>query len=593
MDITDRIAGIRAEMTKEGLDVYIVSNTDPHNNELVAARWRSREWLSGVKGSAGTVVVTADWCGLWTDSRYYFAAEEALEGTGIELVRASELDTPSIEDWIKINLPEGSVVGFYGGDVNTQQGRKWTGALEPAGYQVNSAHDLIDRVWQDRPAAPVGEVFLVPDEYAGKTVEEKIAEVRAKLKEMKVDAHLLGRTDESCWLFNFRGTDTPDLTTPYCYTLITEDEVRFFIDPAKLGAEARQKYETASIILEPYEAVEATLKQLPETTRILLVPSHTNLNLSKAAEHCINVTGKAVVTHLKGVKNATEVKYTKEALIQDGVAMTKFFAWFYRTLDEGGELSELRVSQKLREFRSQRPGFRHNSFEAIVGYAAHGALNHYSVDEKSNLTLQRDNLLLIDSGGNYLQGTTDTTRVIPLGTPTQEQKEDYTVVLQALIDLITARFAEGATGAQLDAICRQEMWKRGCNFKHGTGHGVGFGLEVHEGPQNISATNTEKFVLGQISTIEPGCYRPGKHGVRIENMVHTVLDEETDFGRFFKFENLTWCPINVDLVDPSILKPENLAWLNRYNAEVVEKLSPHLDEDEMAWLKHECRAVEA
>lgn len=593
MDITEKIAGIRAEMAKEELAAYIVSNTDPHNNELVAPRWRSRQWLSGVKGSAGTVVVTADWCGLWTDSRYYDAAEEALKGTGIELMRASDFDVPTIEEWIKSNLAEGSVIGFFGGDVNVEQGKKWAKSLEPAGYPINSDHDLVDRVWKDRPAEPAGELFLVPEEYAGKSITAKIALVRAELKKLKIDAHLLGRTDESCWLFNFRGTDTPELTTPYCYTLITPDEVRFFIDPAKLTDKAREIFAEASVKLEPYSAVSDAMKALPKTTKLLTVPAHTNLNLGKAAAHCIEIPGKAVVTHIKGVKNATEIKHTKEALLQDGVAMTKFFAWFYRTLDEGGEISELMVSRKLREFRSERPGFRHNSFEAIVGYAAHAALNHYSVDEDSDLKLERENVLLIDSGGNYLQGTTDTTRVIPLGEPTQEQKDDYTVVLRGFIDLMSAIFAEGATGAQLDAICRHNMWKVGRNFKHGTGHGVGFGLEVHEGPQNISARNTEKFVLGQLSTIEPGCYRSGKHGIRIENMVHTILHDENEFGRFFKFENMTWCPINVDLVEPSLLAQEHLDWLNEYNAGVIEKLSPHLEDNEVTWLTRECRPVKA
>ena len=578
-------------MAAEGLAVYLVSNTDPHNNELVAPRWCSREWLSGVKGSAGTVVVTADWCGLWTDSRYYDAAEEALKGTEIELMRASDFDVPTIEAWVKLNLPEGSVIGFFGGDVNVEQGKKWKNSLEPAGYPINSDHDLVERVWSDRPAEPVGEIFLVPEEYAGQSISEKIAVVRAKLKEMKVDAHLLGRTDESCWLFNFRGTECPGRPTPYCYTLITAEEVRFFIDSTKLSDEARELYEKASVTLEPYEAVSEALSALPETTRFLMVPSHTNLNLARAAAHCILINGEPVVTHLKGVKNATEIKHTKTALIQDGVAMTKFFAWFYRTLEEGGELSELIVSGKLEEFRAQRPGFRHNSFEAIVGYAAHAALNHYSVDEESDSKLERENVLLIDSGGNYLEGTTDTTRVIPLGEPTQEQKEDYTAVLRGFIDLMSAIFAEGATGAQLDAICRQNMWKLGKNFKHGTGHGVGFGLEVHEGPQNISARSTEKFVLGQLSTVEPGCYRSGKHGIRIENMVHTILHDETEFGRFFKFENLTWCPINVDLVEPSLLEQEHLDWLNDYNAGVVEKLTPYLEPDEVAWLTRECRRV--
>ncbi len=591
MQVSDKLSSLRAEMKAEGIDALIVGNADAHNNEYTSARFRSREWLAHMKGSSGTVVVTADWCGLWADSRYYEAATDALQGTEIELMRMSDVDCPAIDTWLKINFDEGSTVAFDGAVTGLEQAKSWIDSMEPAGLKIRTDLDLVDRVWVDRPADPKGELFLVDVEFAGKSISEKISEVRAKLKEMKVDAHLLGRTDESCWLFNFRGTDIENTPTPYCYTLITQDEVLFFIDPDKLTAEAKRRFEEAGVTLKGYGEIVGALEALDSSTRLLIVPRYTSYALAKAADHCVRIKDRAVVTDLKGVKNETEVKHLKRALIDDGAAMVKFYHWLYTSLKNGEEVSELSASRKLTASRAEFAGFRHYSFESIMGYGPDGALNHYSVDEKSDKPVKLESIFLIDSGGNFEHGTTDTTRVIPMGEPTQEQKDDYTLVLRALIELITLQFPEGSTGAQLDGICRQSLWLAGRNFKHGTGHGVGFGLEVHEGPQNISPISSEKFVLGQISTIEPGCYRSGKHGIRIENMVHTVLSEETEFGRFFKFENLTFCPINVDLVEASLLTPEQVDWLNSYNAEVLEKLSPLLEPAEIEWLQNECRAV--
>lgn len=591
MNVADKISGLRKEMLVEGIDALIVGNTDPHNNEYVAERFRSREWLAEMKGSSGTVILTKDWCGLWADSRYYEAAMDALAGTEIELVRMSDEGVLPIDGWLKANFADAAVVAFDGAVTDVTQGKAWKSGLELVGLKVQTDLDLVERVWVDRPEAPCGEFFVVDDEYAGESVESKISRVRGELKKLKVDAHLLGRTDESCWLFNVRGTDIENTPTPYCFTMVTQDEVLFFVDAVKVSDALRGKLEGAGVTLMPYDGVEHALKGLAAEKRVLIVPRYTNFALAKACGHCVQMSERAVVTDLKGVKNATEVKHLKQALIDDGAAMVRFYTWMYKTLREGSEVTELSASRKLTACRAEFAGFRHYSFESIMGYGADGALNHYSVDEESDKPVKLESIFLIDSGGNFTHGTTDTTRVIPMGEPNQEQKDDYTLVLRSLIELITLEFAEGATGAQLDGICRQSLWRNGRNFKHGTGHGVGFGLEVHEGPQGISGMSTEKFVLGQITTIEPGCYRPGSHGIRIENMVHTVLAQETDFGKFFKFENLTFCPINVDLVERSLLTDEQVTWLNDYNAEVLEKLSPMLGEGEVAWLTEECRGI--
>ena len=592
MQVAEKLSSLRTLMAENDVDVLIVSNSDPHNNEYVAERWRCRQWVSHMKGSSGVVLITANWCGLWTDSRYYETAILALKGTEIELMRSSDMDTPKIEEWIKKELPDGSTVAFNGADTSVTQAEAWMGSLQPAGFKMRTDLDLIDRVWKDRPQPPCGKFYFVDEVIIGESVESKISRVREEMRSRKIDAHLLGRTDESCWLLNFRGTDIANNPTPYCFTLVTLDRVVLFVDSEKLGDDGRERLAAAGVEVCDYTEVENELRALDASTRLLLIPNHASHALKQAGNHCAIVKDRAFVTDLKGVKNPTEVANFKRILVEDGAAMVRFYCWIYETLRNGGEVTELSASRKLEACRAEIEGFRHVSFESIMGYGPDGALNHYSVDESSDKPVHQEGLFLIDSGGNFVLGTTDTTRVIPMGESTDLQKADYTLVLRGFIDLISLKFAEGATGAQLDGVCRQAMWLHGRNFKHGTGHGVGFGLEVHEGPQNISGTCKEIMKLGQISTIEPGCYRPGQWGIRSENMVHTVLSSENEFGRFFEFENLTFCPINVDLVEPSLLNAEHIAWLNAYNAEVVEKLSPLLDDAQQAWLKNECRPVE-
>ena len=589
--VADKLTGLRAAMLTEGIDALIVDNADPHNNEYVAPRWCCRQWLTEMKGSYGMVVVTADWCGLWTDSRYYEIATEALEGTEIELMRMSDMGVASLDDLLKSNLNEGQTIAFNGNDTSVEQANKWSKNFKQAGLSIRSDLDLVDPLWLDRPVPPKGELFLVDDKYTGKSIEAKIAEVREQMKKKKLDAYLLGRTDESCWLLNFRGTDIEASPTPYCHTLITTEDVMFFVDSEKLTTEAVAKFEAAGVTLKEYDEIESGLGDLNASTRLLLIPEYTSFSLTKAADQCTLINERAIVTDLKAVKNSVEVAHLKQALIDDGAAMVKFYVWLYRSLREGEEMTELKASRKLEAFRAEINGFRHVSFESIMGYGPDGALNHYSVDEESDKPVKNENIFLIDSGGNFLHGTTDTTRTIPMGEPTQLQKEDYTAVLSSMLELLMLEFAEGTNGAQLDGVCRQALWRHGRNFKHGTGHGVGFGLEVHEGPQNISGRSTELMKLGMISTIEPGCYRSGQHGVRIENMVHTVLNQENEFGRFFKFENLTFCPINTDLIETSMLPPNQTEWLNNYHAEVLEKLSPLLNAEECEWLAHECRPL--
>lgn len=578
-------------MKENGVDAAIVPNADPHNNEYQASRWLSREWLSGFKGSNGTIVVTADKSGLWTDSRYYEAAEEILAGTEIQLFRASDPGVDTFIEWLKSELSSGSVVSFSGDDVSYMDASDWVSALRVSNISCNTSLDPVGEIWTDRPAVPCGKLDLVADELTGRATAEKLQDLRILMQKKGVEVYLLGRTDESNWLLNFRGTDMENHPTPYCYTLVSKDEAIFFVDERKLSDEAKAKFTGAGFTIQPYDDVAKVLKSLGEETRLLMVPRYTNYNLYKAGSHCFLIKERALATDLKGVKNAVEMENTRKILIEDGAAMVRFYFWMYSELNAGRKVTELSASRKLRDFRAEIPGFRHVSFDSIMGYKAHGALNHYSVDESSDVEVTLDGIFLIDSGGNFENGTTDTTRVIPMGKPTEEQKIDYTVTLKSLIELITAEFPEDATCAQLDGICRHAMWQHHRLFRHGTGHGVGYGLEVHEGPQNFSGLTTERMHEGMLSTIEPGIYRSGKYGIRIENMVHTVKSADTPFGKFLKFENLTFCPINVDLVDVAYLEDKHIEWLNDYNAQVVAKLSPLLKEEEIAWLVHECRPV--
>ena len=591
MTTAEKLASLRAWMEKNSVNAAIIPNADPHNNEYQAPRWLSRQWLSGLKGSNGTVVVTAEKSGLWTDSRYYDAAEEALAGSEIKLFRASDPGVDSIIDWLKSELKAGDVVSFSGNDISEADASSWVSSLKVANISANTELDPVDEIWTDRPAEPCGKLDLVAEELTGQSTEEKLKDLRALMQKKGVQVYLLGRTDESNWLLNFRGTDMENHPTPYCYTLVSADEAIFFVDERKLSDEAKSKFTAAGFTIRGYGEVASVLEELDKDTRLLMVPRYTNHNLYKAGSHCFLIKERALATDLKGVKNEVEMENTRKVMIEDGAAMVRFYFWMYGELKAGRKVTELSASKKLLECRQAIPGFRHVSFDSIMGYKAHGALNHYSVDENSDVEVTLDGIFLIDSGGNFENGTSDTTRVIPMGTPTQEQKIDYTLVLKCLIELITAEFPEDATCAQLDGICRRPMWQHHRLYRHGTGHGVGYGLEVHEGPQNFSGLTTERMYEGMLSTIEPGIYRSGEYGIRIENMVHTVKSADTPFGKFFKFENLTFCPINVDLVDTAYMDDYHIEWLNDYNAQVVEKLSPLLNEDEVSWLKYECRPV--
>lgn len=589
--VRNRIAALRQWMEQNGAAASIIANSDPHTNEYSAERWMGREWITGFHGSAGTVVVTADTAGLWTDSRYYLLADIALEDTGITLFRMNDHGVPTVQEWLASELSEGQSVVVMGEETSVLNVETWADALCANGVKIITDQPFLNEIWEGRPAAPKGQIYPVPVAFSGFSVAEKIEQVREKMREQHVDTYMLGRTDESAWLLNFKGTDVQARTTTYCYTLLTLDDVRFFIDPDKVTAKHRDVLDQQGVTLCDYNSVSDAATSLGEEARVLVVPFYLNDALYQKLSHTKVKRGRAIVTDLKGRKNATEMKHLRECMVRDGAAIVKAFLWIDDQLKTGEPLSEWRVSVKLEEMRSLQEDFAHVSFESIVGFNGNGALNHYFVTEDTDVDIHPEGVLLIDSGGVFMSGTTDTTRVIPLGAIHADHKKDYTLVLKCLVKLMRTKFPRGTTGAQLDGICREQMWQDGRSYKHGTGHGVGFGLEVHEGPQNISGISVEKMELGMLTTIEPGIYRPDEYGIRLENMVYTIEEESNQFGDFYQFENITFCPFSPELIDLDLLSEDELAWLNDYHRQVLERLTPHLDEREVKWLRNECREI--
>lgn len=590
-EVSNRIATLRQWLHTNNVDAAIIANSDPHTNEYSAERWMGREWISGFHGSNGTIAVTADKAGLWTDARYYLLADIALQDTGIDLFKMLDAGVPKIEDWLATELSEGQSVAVMGDEVSVLNIETWSKALDGNGIDIITDKPFLDDVWLDRPAALTGQIYPVPDSYAGISVAEKVEQVRETMREQHVDAYLLGRTDESAWLLNFKGTDVRAQTTTYCYTLVTTEQVRFFINPDKVTPQHRKELEKQGVKLCDYESVVDAVSQLSKKTRCLVVPFYLNYSLYQKLSHTKVNRGRAIATDLKARKNATQMDHLRECMIRDGAAIVKSFVWIYDQLDSGDPISEWRVSNKLEEMRALQDDFAHVSFDSIVGFNGNGALNHYFVTEETDVDIHAEGILLIDSGGVFMSGTTDTTRVIPLGEIHDGHRKDYTLVLKCLLKLMRTKFPQDTTGAQLDGICREQMWQYNRLFKHGTGHGVGFGLEVHEGPQNISPLNVEKMELEMLTTIEPGIYRPGEYGIRLENMVYTIEQESNEFGNFYQFENITFCPFSIDLLDMDLLTDDEVAWLNHYHQQVLERLTPHLEPREVEWLRNECREI--
>ncbi len=588
MSVVERLEQLRKLMKENSIDAFIIPSSDPHQSEYVATRWKTRAWISGFTGSAGTVVVTADKAGLWTDGRYFLQAEEQLKGSTIELFKMGLPETVDYTTWINSELNEGQVVSFDPAVLSISQVDGLKSAFKKKKIKVASSYDLINEIWTDRPAFPNGKAVVQSVEFSGMDRTEKFAALREKMKEEGVTHHLFASLDDIAWIFNIRGTDVAYNPVVMSYAVVAEDEAVLFINSDKVEGDIRAELEKDGVTIKDYAAVTDYLSALPEKSAVFIDTARSSQNLLDAVKQdkVKVVRGTNMSQIMKAVKNDVEIKGMKKAHIVDGVAMVKFLHWLDNTIGKE-EITEISASDKLEDFRKEGENFRGLSFDSISGYNEHGAIIHYSATPETSSTLKPEGFLLMDSGGQYLDGTTDITRTIVLGDITDRMKRDFTLVLKGHIKLSMTKFPQGfTTGAHIDAFAREALWQHGLNYNHGTGHGVGAYLGVHEGPMGISPRwNETKLVSGMIMSNEPGYYESGEYGIRIENLVLVVPVEETQWGQFLTFENVTMCPIDTRAVDVSLLTQEEKDWLNRYHEEVYEKLSPMLDEEVKSWLK--------
>lgn len=589
--IKERIHALRMTFRPNNIKAFIIPSTDPHLSEYVAPYWMSREWISGFTGSAGTAVILMDKAGLWTDSRYFLQAEKELEGSGIKLYKEMLPETPSITKFLCQNLKPGESVSIDGKMFSVQQVEQMKEDLAPYQLQVNLFGDPLKNIWKDRPSMPDAPAFIYDVKYAGKSCGEKVAAIRTELKKKGIFALFLSSLDEIAWTLNLRGSDVHCNPVIVSYLLVTQDEVVYFISPEKITQEVNEYLQEQQVSLRKYDEAESFLNSFAGEN-ILIDPKKTNYAIYSAINPaCKVVRGESPVTLLKAIRNEQEIAGIHHAMQRDGVALVKFLKWLEASVLSGKE-TELSVDRKLHEFRAAQPLYMGESFDTIAGYKEHGAIVHYSATEESDVTLQSKGFLLLDSGAQYLDGTTDITRTIALGELTEEEKTDYTLILKGHIALAMAKFPAGTRGAQLDVLARMPIWSHGMNFLHGTGHGVGHFLSVHEGPQSIRM-NENPIVLqpGMVTSNEPGVYKAGSHGIRTENLTLVCKDKEGMFGEYFKFETITLCPICKKGIIKEMLTAEEVKWFNDYHQTVYKKLSPSLNEEEKKWLLEATKAI--
>lgn len=591
-DIPLRLSALRQAMREKGIHAYIVPSTDPHIGEYIPDRWKSREWISGFDGSAGTVVITLDDAGLWTDSRYFLQGEMQLQGSGIRLFKAGLPDTPDMLQWLAMVLPTGSTVGIDGNVFTTNDVIRIESSLATKGIDLCADFDLFDDIWNDRPAIPQEGIFELPLEYSGVSASDKIESVRAELRENGANLIVISTLDEIAWLFNIRGNDVECNPVAVAYAIITESQSILFTDARKISTELHEHLDREGITTAEYGKITGFLASLPSQATILFDGNRVNYALRKAIPaHCRIVEAMSPVALLKAVKNETEIAGFRNAMIKDGVALTRFNIWLEENLHTH-EITELDISAKLYEFRDEQELFVGESFSPIVSYGEHGAIVHYHPTKETNIPIAPKGFLLIDSGGQYFDGTTDTTRTFVLGDISDQMRKDFTIVLKGHIALASCRFPQGTRGSQLDILARQAMWNEGMNYLHGTGHGIGHFLNVHEGPQSIRMEeNPVKLVPSMVMSNEPAFYRNGEYGLRTENVILIKEDIETPFGKFYCFETLTLFPIDKKAIDKSLLTEKEVQWINDYHALVFEKLSPKLEANEVEWLREKTSAI--
>lgn len=592
-EIKLRLARLRELMKREHLSAFIFPSTDAHQSEYVADHWRGREWISGFNGSAGTAVVTMKSAALWTDSRYFLAAEEQLEDTEYQLMRLKMEGTPTIAEWLGKELQDvqSPEVGLDGMVNSYNYVKDLSYSLRKlGGITLRTNLDPLEQIWENRPSLPANPVEIQPLEYAGETLASKVVRIRKSLRELHADGMLVSALDDIAWTLNLRGTDVHCNPVFVSYLLIESDKVSLFVDDNKLSPEVKLYLQDNQVSLYNYNKVEKCLESYSEYN-ILLDGDETSYYLWKTVKCQEIVAAASPIPAMKAVKNKAEIEGYRSAMLKDGVAMVKFLKWLKPAVEAGGQ-TEISIDEKLTSLRAEQKLFRDISFDTIAGYAQHGAIVHYEATPETDVVLKPEGLILIDSGAQYQDGTTDITRTIALGAVSEEMKHIYTLVLKAHIQLELVKFPDGASGTQLDAVGRECMWREGYNFLHGTGHGVGSYLCVHEGPHQIRMEwMPTPLRAGMTLTDEPGLYLAGKFGVRIENTVLISDYMSTEFGKFLQIEPLTLCPIDTTPIDVDMLLPEEIDWLNAYHHSVYEKLSPFLDEEEKIWLENATKPI--
>lgn len=592
-EINQRLESLREVMRREHLSAFIFPSTDAHQSEYVADHWQGRTWISGFNGSAGTAVVTMKSAALWTDSRYFLAAEEQLKGTEFQLMKLKIEGTPTISEWLAQELQgENAEVGLDGMVNSYHETMGLIADLRKSGgITVRTNLDPLGLIWTDRPAIPANPVEIQPMEFAGESVASKISRIRTALRQRHADGMLISALDDIAWTLNLRGTDVHCVPVFVSYLLISSQQVSLYVDSAKINDEVKAYLTENGISLYPYNKVAEGLERYSEYN-ILLDGDVTSYFLWKTVKCQEIIAGNSPVPAMKAQKNDREIAGFRQAMLRDGVAMVKFLRWLKPAVEAGGQ-TEISIDRKLTSLRAEQHLFRDISFDTIAGYQAHGAIVHYEATPETDVALKPEGLILIDSGAQYQDGTTDITRTIALGPVTEEMKHVYTLVLKGHIQLELAKFPDGASGTQLDALARECMWREGYNYLHGTGHGVGAYLSVHEGPHQIRMEwKPTPLRAGMTVTDEPGLYLSGKFGVRIENTLLIKDYQTTEFGKFLQMESLTLCPIDLTPVDFSMLQPEEIEWLDTYHRDVFEKLSPYLEGEDLEWLREATRSVD-
>lgn len=581
----------REAMEKENIDYYIIPSSDSHQSEYVAEHFKGREFISGFTGSAGVLLVGLKEAFLWTDGRYFIQAERELNGSGISLMKMRTPGYPTIEEWIKKNIKSKKTLGFDGRLFSVNQYKGFLDISKENNFSINMDNDLLKNIWEARPELPKSKIFLHEEVYSGKYASEKLQEVRKHIKEKDAKNYIISSLDDIAWLCNIRGNDVKFNPVALSYVLINENYANLYINNDKIDDNTKEKLKNEGFEIYEYDEIEEHVKLIEDTT--IIDPNKLNAKIYSCLSSDVKIINEMnITTKLKAIKNEVEIANTEKSQVRDGVAMVKFIKWLKDTLGKE-KITEISASKKLTEFRSKGENYKGDSFGTIAGYKEHAAMMHYSATEATDYELKQEGMFLVDSGGQYLDGTTDITRTFILGNITEEEKRDFTLVLKGHIALSTAKFLKGTTGVNLDILARRPLWNYGIDYKCGTGHGVGYFLNVHEGPQGIRPEgNSTVLKPGMIITNEPGVYKEGKHGIRIENTLLVVKDiNSEEFGEFYKFKTISYCPIDLNGVVIEMLTNEERDWLNNYHKIVFEKLSPYLNDEEIEFLKVQTREI--